>query len=89
MLQECHVPEAGIRGRKKSEVAEAGAQEDGTHAIEDVSDYFDWRLSAAKAIFYLGDEALEGGGEKDAIDSLAVVLKKNHLWQSYAQNSIY
>jgi hypothetical protein len=31
-LQECHAPKVGIR-RKKSKVAEAGIQEDGTHAI--------------------------------------------------------
>lgn len=51
-------------GSKKGEVADAGAQEDAARAIEDISDYFDWRTGAARAIFYLGDEALEGGGDK-------------------------
>lgn len=41
------------------------------NAIEDVSDYFYWRLGAAKAIFYLGDEALEGGGEKTEQEDIA------------------
>ncbi|MEI2579023.1 hypothetical protein [Scytonema sp. PRP1] len=63
-LTQKKVPESKLRGRKKGEVADAGAQEDAARAIEDISDYFDWRKDAARAIFYLGDEALEGGGDK-------------------------
>ncbi|WP_143172834.1 hypothetical protein [Scytonema sp. HK-05] len=63
-LTQKKVPESKLRGRKKGQVADAGAQEDAARAIEDISDYFDWRKDAARAIFYLGDEALEGGGGK-------------------------
>jgi hypothetical protein len=63
-LTQKKVPESKLRGRKKGQVADAGAQEDAARAIEDISDYFDWRKDAARAIFYLGDEALEGGGDK-------------------------
>jgi hypothetical protein len=64
LTQKCKVSESKLRGRKKGQVADAGAQEDAARAIEDISDYFDWREGAARAIFYLGDEALEGGGDK-------------------------
>ena len=57
------IAEAALRGRKRGTVAEGGAQEDGARAIEDVSLYFDWRASAARTIFFLGDEALEGGNQ--------------------------
>ncbi|MCG6138673.1 MAG: hypothetical protein MET45_29440 [Nostoc sp. LLA-1] len=58
------VDESKLRGRKRGELKSAGAQEDAARAIEDISDYFDWREGAVRAIFYLGDEALEGGGDK-------------------------
>ncbi|WP_216669995.1 hypothetical protein [Brasilonema sennae] len=64
LTQKCKVSESKLRGRKKGQVADAGAQEDAARAIEDISDYFDWRSDATRAIFYLGDEALEGGGDK-------------------------
>ncbi|MBR8836157.1 MAG: hypothetical protein DSM106950_19575, partial [Stigonema ocellatum SAG 48.90 = DSM 106950] len=64
LTQKCKVTESKLRGRKKGQLASAGAQEDAARAIEDISDYFDWRSGAARAIFYLGDEALEGGGDK-------------------------
>lgn len=64
LTQRCKVSESQLRGRKRGELAAAGAQEDAARAIEDISDYFDWREGAARAIFYLGDEALEGGGDK-------------------------
>ena len=63
LTKECKVPESKLRGRKRGTVASSGAQEDGARAIEDISEYFDWRTGAIRAIFYLGDEALEGGGE--------------------------
>ncbi|GAB1538872.1 hypothetical protein NUACC21_15360 [Scytonema sp. NUACC21] len=64
LTQKLKVPESKLRGRKRGELAEAGAQEDAARAIEDISEYFDWRKGAARSIFYLGDEALEGGGDK-------------------------
>ncbi len=45
--------------------------EDGAAAIMDQSDHFDWRPGAARAIFYLGDEALEGGNPQAADDVTA------------------
>jgi hypothetical protein len=58
------VSESQLRGRKRGELKSAGAQEDAARAIEDISNFFDWRKNAKRAIFYLGDEALEGGGSK-------------------------
>ena len=34
----------------------------------DLCDHFDWRQGASRAIFYLGDEALEGGDPHDGGD---------------------
>lgn len=48
-----------------------GDQEDGAAAIADISTHFDWRTGAARAIFYLGDEALEGGNPQNAADTNA------------------
>ncbi|MEH2295824.1 hypothetical protein [Nostoc sp.] len=64
LTQKSKVSESKLRGRKRGELKSAGAQEDAARAIEDISEYFDWREGAARAIFYLGDEALEGGGDK-------------------------
>ncbi|MGB3536290.1 MAG: hypothetical protein WBA13_22580 [Microcoleaceae cyanobacterium] len=64
LSQVCKVPGNQLRGRQRGELASAGAQEDGARAIEDLATHFNWRAGAARAIFYLGDEALEGGGEK-------------------------
>ncbi len=64
LTQKCKIAESKLRGRKRGELKSAGAQEDAARAFEDISDYFDWREGAARAIFYLGDEALEGGGDK-------------------------
>ncbi|MCC5644044.1 hypothetical protein LC607_14015 [Nostoc sp. CHAB 5824] len=64
LTEKCQVSESKLRGRKRGELKSAGAQEDAARAIEDISEYFDWREGTARAIFYLGDEALEGGGDK-------------------------
>lgn len=72
LLKVCKISESKIRGRKRGELPSAGAQEDGARAIEDIANHFDWRQGAARAIFYLGDEALEGGGsevKKDDIEA--------------------
>lgn len=67
-----NAPESALRGRTSSEVERTGdAKEDGARTIEDVSVHFDWRADAARAIFFLGDEALEGGsrsGKQDQAD---------------------
>jgi hypothetical protein len=60
--------ESDLRGRKRGTVGEGGAQEDGARAIEDVSLHFDWRANAARTVFFLGDEALEGGNENGKQD---------------------
>jgi hypothetical protein len=56
--------------------------EDGAAAIIDISEHFDWRPGATRAVFYLGDEALERGGPQDADDYAAAdaaidVVQKN------------
>jgi hypothetical protein len=52
-------------------VGTPGDFEDGAAAVMDLSDHFDWRPGAARAVFYLGDEALEGGDPQDADDVTA------------------
>jgi hypothetical protein len=52
-------------------VGTPGDREDGAAAIIDLSDHFPWRAGAARAIFYLGDEALEGGNPQDPADVTA------------------
>ena len=85
LTQECKVPESAIRGRKLDEVDDAGAQEDGARSIEDVSNHFNWRPDAKRAVFLLTDEALEGGGDKveqediDAADRAIDIAKKKRV----------
>ncbi len=62
------VAEADMRGRKRGSVASGGAQEDGARAIEDISTHFDWREDASRAMFFLGDEGLEGGDTREGAD---------------------
>lgn len=64
LLKECQVADADIKARKRGELADAGAQEDAARTVEDISNHFNWRSGASRAIFYLGDEALEGGGDR-------------------------
>ncbi|ETX05121.1 MAG: hypothetical protein ETSY2_24845, partial [Candidatus Entotheonella gemina] len=52
LMQECHVAEADIRGRKRGTVKGGGAQEDGARTIEDLASYFNWRAGASRALFY-------------------------------------
>ena len=63
--------EAALKGRKKGSVSGGGAQEDGARAIEDVVAHYDWRPNARRALFFLGDEAFEGGGKVDKEDIAA------------------
>jgi hypothetical protein len=58
------VAESTLRGRKVGTVVGGGAQEDGARAIEDIALNFNWRPNASRAVFFLGDESLEGGNEK-------------------------
>ena len=55
------VDESVLRGRKRGTVVGGGAQEDGARAIEDLSNHFDWRTGAGRAVFFLGDESLDAG----------------------------
>jgi len=75
--------EAELRGRQRGTVAGGGAQEDGARAIEDLSRHFDWRPGAGRALFFLGDESLDGGnqdGKQDQGDieaaNLAIAVAK-------------
>ena len=79
LTKECKADESSFRGRKRGELKSAGAQEDGARAIADLIDYFNWRKGATKAIFYLGDEALDGGGSKTEradIESTNIAIQK-------------
>lgn len=48
--------------REQDGIDHAGNKEDLCRAVIDVSQYFDWRDNARRAIFVLGDEGMEGGG---------------------------
>lgn len=61
----------------------AGNKEDLCRAVIDVSNYFDWRDNARRAIFVLGDEGLEGGG---GTLTRAAILKNNEAI-AVAQNA--
>ena len=79
LTKECQADESSFRGRKRGELKSAGAQEDGTRAIADIIDCFNWQEGGTKAIFYLGDEALDGGGSKTEranIESANVAIQK-------------
>ncbi len=58
--------EGDLQARKPFKEADgrdhAGNKEDLCRAVIDVSNYFDWRDNARRAIFVLGDEGMEGGG---------------------------
>ncbi|MEO1184801.1 MAG: hypothetical protein AAFX46_08885, partial [Cyanobacteria bacterium J06636_27] len=75
----CKVSDSQLRGRKRGELKSAGAQEDAARAIDDISSFFDWRDGASRAIFYSGDEALEGGGsktEREDIEAADLAIEK-------------
>ncbi|KYC42146.1 hypothetical protein WA1_19310 [Scytonema hofmannii PCC 7110] len=79
LLTECQVSKGDLRARKRGQLPDAGAQEDAARTVEDISTHFNWRPGAARAIFYLGDEALEAGGdrteEKDIIAANKAIAK--------------
>lgn len=90
LTKDCGVAEAKLRGRKRGELPSAGAQEDAARAIEDVSNHFDWREQAYRSLFYLGDEALEGGGGKtEAADIEAANLAIQSAQASHVRVHTY
>ncbi|MEH6307378.1 hypothetical protein RYH73_17145 [Olivibacter sp. CPCC 100613] len=50
-----------LKSRVKDSLPGAGAQEDGARVVEDLSEHYDWREGAERAIFLLQDESLDGG----------------------------
>lgn len=52
-------------------VGTPGDLEDGAAAIQDIANHFNWQPGAARIIFYLGDEGLEGGDPQNAADTIA------------------
>jgi hypothetical protein len=67
-LTKLRIAESAMRGRKRGTVAAGGAQEDVARAIEDVVSHNDWRPGTKKAVFVLGDEAMEGGDTFEQAD---------------------
>ncbi|WP_437931805.1 vWA domain-containing protein [Sorangium sp. So ce291] len=69
LTQTAKVDASLLRGRTNADSANLtdeqkkvfDPREDGGRAIEDVAAHFDWRPGAARSVFFLGDEALEGG----------------------------
>ncbi|HWV73783.1 MAG TPA: hypothetical protein VN040_18800 [Pseudosphingobacterium sp.] len=50
-----------LKSRVKKSLPGSGAQEDGARVVEDLSEHFNWREGAERAIFLLQDESLDGG----------------------------
>lgn len=72
LTQGCQVPASALRSRRRGELPDGGAQEDAARAIEDATTHLDWRPQAQRHLLYLGDEALDGGGDQpDAADRAA------------------
>ncbi|MGK3959446.1 VWA domain-containing protein [Sorangium sp. So ce1667] len=69
LTQTAKVDASSLRGRTNADSANLTEEqkkvfdprEDGARAIEDIAAHFDWRPGAARSVFFLGDEALEGG----------------------------
>ncbi len=62
-LLDLGVDKSKLHSRDVGSISGAGAKEDADRAIIDLATHFDWRDGAARAILYIGDESLEGGGE--------------------------
>ncbi len=62
------VPDKYILGIPRGKLPDQGAQEEGAAAIADISQHFNWRPDASRAIFFLGDEALKGGNPHTEAD---------------------
>jgi len=78
LIRECRVPPAEIRSRRRGEPAGGDAREDVARTLLDLCDRFNWRTGATRAIFYLGDGALEGGeirGDEDDIEAVNIAIQ--------------
>jgi len=68
--------------------------EDGAAAIVDLASHFDWRPGAARLIFYLGDEKLEGeypqnwAGQDAVVTAVTVARKQQVKVYTYAGTDI-
>ncbi|QSQ14515.1 OmpA family protein [Myxococcus landrumensis] len=71
LLQTVGADEAELKSRRFTWIAGGKVREDGARTIQDLSAHFDWRTGAQRAIFFLGDEGLNGGGEIAAKDIAA------------------
>ena len=86
---------AKLRQRPRGSVIEGGAQEDGARLIEDIATLFDWRPEARRAMLYLSDEGMEGGGRVDeediaaATQAIAVAQRNNMRVHTYLGDVAY
>lgn len=83
-LKNLGVAEDALKGRLVNTVARAGAQEDVARAVEDISEYFDWRDGAERNLFVLGDESLEGGDM--VLNAEQIAACDNAIKTAIAQN---
>ncbi|GAG05836.1 unnamed protein product, partial [marine sediment metagenome] len=92
-LHSLSVTDSAIAGRKIQDIG-GDAKEDGARAIQDISNHFNWRSGASRAILFLGDEPLEGGEPQDsadkekADDAINVANKTNVTVFTYAGSGI-
>jgi hypothetical protein len=62
LTQKAGADPAALKSRVRKSLANAGANEDGARAVEDVSEHYNWREGAERSIFLLQDESLDAGG---------------------------
>ncbi|MFC6100011.1 LecA/PA-IL family lectin [Olivibacter domesticus] len=81
---------ASLKSRVRKSLPGAGANEDGARAVEDVSEHYDWREGAERAIFLLQDESLDAGemvvtpaAVKANDNAIATALKHNVKVNTY------
>lgn len=69
-LHSLGVSDSNILSRREADIGHA-AREDGARGIQDICNHFDWRPGAFRAVFFLGDEPLEGGEPQTDADKVA------------------
>ncbi|MGK9128459.1 hypothetical protein M1D52_20790 [Olivibacter sp. SA151] len=85
LTKKAGIDSQSLKSRVKDSLQGAGAQEDGARVIEDISEHYNWREGAERAIFLLQDESLDGGNNVvtpaaiEANDKAIEVALKNEV----------
>ncbi|MFC6100010.1 vWA domain-containing protein [Olivibacter domesticus] len=85
LTQKVGVDAASLKSRVRKSLANAGANEDGARAVEDVSEHYDWREGAERSIFLLQDESLDAG---DMVVTPAGIKANNNAIATAIKNEV-